>query len=65
MHCSLLQGTDLLLGAPGLRTWTGGFVDLRGDDSYILNYDKPATEISEMAGKNLKYNKHNQYDEFP
>ncbi|KAL4221895.1 integrin [Mactra antiquata] len=44
------QGSDLLLGAPGLRTWTGGFVDLRGSDSYILGYNKPATENSEMAG---------------
>lgn len=44
------QGESLLLGAPGLRYFTGGFIDLRQTDSYITNYEKAPTEINEMLG---------------
>lgn len=45
-----LQGDNLLLGAPGLRYFTGGFVDLRQTDAYITEYEKVPTEINEMLG---------------
>lgn len=44
------SGNDVLLGAPGLWDWTGGFVDLRQSKSYITKYDYPPTDLNEMAG---------------
>lgn len=47
------SGNDVLLGTPGLWDWTGGFVDLRHGGTaknYITQYDKPPTDLNEMAG---------------
>ncbi|KAH3795943.1 integrin alpha pat-2-like [Dreissena polymorpha] len=46
------DGRDLLLGAPGLYTWTGGFIDIdnSGNTNHISQYENLPTEISEMAG---------------
>ena len=52
--CSaVLQGSDLLLGAPGLRTWTGGFVDIRQTTAYFTEYMHKTTEDSEMMGERV------------
>ncbi|XP_053374563.1 integrin alpha-9-like [Mercenaria mercenaria] len=44
------QGEDLLLGAPGLWYFTGGFIDLHQTEAYFTDYNKTPTEINEMAG---------------
>lgn len=44
------QGQDILMGAPGLQSWTGGFVDQRQTNLYITHYQEAPTEDSEMAG---------------
>ncbi|XP_060593602.1 integrin alpha-4-like, partial [Ruditapes philippinarum] len=43
------KGEYLLLGAPGLWYFTGGFIDLHRSDALITENIKPPTERNEMA----------------
>ena len=52
-YSSILQGLDLLLGAPGLWYFTGGFIDLHLSDALFLEHNNPPSEINEMAGEVL------------
>ncbi|XP_052807381.1 integrin alpha-9-like [Mya arenaria] len=49
------EGSNLLMGTPGLHTWVGGFIDMRRDGTNLITkYDEEVpSEISEMAGYSM------------
>jgi len=51
----LFQGDDVLLGTPGMWSWSGGFVAMTSDGNHITEHEKPPTDFSEMAGNYTKF----------